>query len=57
VPYREMFAMDNWGVVPDILTTAKGITNAAVPLGLPSPQLCSLQAPIPRNVPDTGIER
>jgi taurine---2-oxoglutarate transaminase len=28
------FAMDNWGVVPDILTTAKGITNAAIPLGL-----------------------
>lgn len=28
------FAMDHWGVVPDILTTAKGITNAAVPLGL-----------------------
>ncbi len=28
------FAMDNWNVVPDILTTAKGITNAAIPLGL-----------------------
>ena len=28
------FAMDNWSVVPDILTTAKGITNAAIPLGL-----------------------
>ncbi|MEO6829080.1 MAG: aspartate aminotransferase family protein, partial [Acidobacteriaceae bacterium] len=28
------FAMDHWGVLPDILTTAKGITNAAVPLGL-----------------------
>jgi taurine--2-oxoglutarate transaminase len=28
------FAMDNWDVVPDILTTAKGITNAAIPLGL-----------------------
>ncbi|MEP6643021.1 MAG: aspartate aminotransferase family protein [Acidobacteriaceae bacterium] len=28
------FAMDHWGVVPDILTTAKGITNAAIPLGL-----------------------
>jgi taurine--2-oxoglutarate transaminase len=26
--------MDHWGVVPDILTTAKGITNAAVPLGV-----------------------
>jgi taurine--2-oxoglutarate transaminase len=30
----EWFAMDHWKVVPDILTTAKGITNAAVPLGL-----------------------
>ena len=28
------FAVDNWGVVPDILTTAKGITTAYVPLGL-----------------------
>ncbi len=28
------FAMDNWDVIPDILTTAKGITNAAIPLGL-----------------------
>ncbi len=28
------FAMDHWGVIPDILTTAKGITNAAIPLGL-----------------------
>jgi taurine--2-oxoglutarate transaminase len=28
------FAMDNWAVVPDILTTAKGITSAYVPLGL-----------------------
>jgi taurine---2-oxoglutarate transaminase len=28
------FAMDHWGVTPDILTTAKGITNAAIPLGL-----------------------
>jgi taurine--2-oxoglutarate transaminase len=30
----EWFAMDLWGVVPDILTTAKGITSAYVPLGL-----------------------
>jgi taurine---2-oxoglutarate transaminase len=30
----EWFAMDHWKVVPDILTTAKGITNAAIPLGL-----------------------
>src|SRR5580698_3222810 len=28
------FAMDHWNVAPDILTTAKGITNAAIPLGL-----------------------
>lgn len=28
------FAVDNWNVQPDILTTAKGITNAAIPLGL-----------------------
>ncbi len=30
----EWFAMDMWGVRPDILTTAKGITSAYVPLGL-----------------------
>src|SRR5258706_7778276 len=30
----EWFAVDNWGVVPDILTTAKGITGALAPLGL-----------------------
>jgi taurine--2-oxoglutarate transaminase len=30
----EWFAMNHWNVVPDILTTAKGITNAAIPLGL-----------------------
>jgi taurine--2-oxoglutarate transaminase len=28
------FAMDHWDVVPDILTTAKGISGAYVPLGL-----------------------
>lgn len=28
------FAVDHWGVVPDILTTAKGITTAYMPLGL-----------------------
>ena len=27
------FAMDHWDVVPDILTTAKGLTNSMVPLG------------------------
>jgi taurine--2-oxoglutarate transaminase len=30
----EWFAMNLWGVTPDILTTAKGITGAYVPLGL-----------------------
>lgn len=30
----EWFAVDNWHVKPDILTTAKGITAAYVPLGL-----------------------
>jgi taurine--2-oxoglutarate transaminase len=30
----EWFAVDHWGVVPDILTTAKGITTAYIPLGL-----------------------
>jgi len=28
------FAIDRWGVTPDILVTAKGITSAYVPLGL-----------------------
>lgn len=28
------FAMEHWGVTPDILVTAKGITGAYVPLGL-----------------------
>jgi taurine---2-oxoglutarate transaminase len=28
------FAVEHYGVTPDILTTAKGITNAAVPLGV-----------------------
>ncbi len=30
----EWFAVDNWGVKPDILTTAKGITGAYLPLSL-----------------------
>jgi taurine--2-oxoglutarate transaminase len=30
----QWFAVDIWGVKPDILTTAKGITTAYVPLGL-----------------------
>lgn len=28
------FAVDNWGVVPDIITTAKGVTSGYVPLGV-----------------------
>ena len=28
------FAVEHWGVTPDILTTAKGVTNAAMPLGV-----------------------
>jgi taurine--2-oxoglutarate transaminase len=27
------FAVDNWGVVPDLITLAKGLTSAYVPLG------------------------
>lgn len=30
----ELFAYQNWGVVPDMLTSAKGMTNAILPLGL-----------------------
>ena len=30
----EWFAVDHWQVTPDILTTAKGITGAQIPLGL-----------------------
>jgi taurine--2-oxoglutarate transaminase len=29
----EWFAVDNWGVVPDIIATAKGITSGYLPLG------------------------
>lgn len=29
----EWFAVDNWGVVPDIITMAKGLTSAFMPLG------------------------
>jgi taurine--2-oxoglutarate transaminase len=31
---RKWFAVDHWGVVPDLLVTAKGITSAYAPLGL-----------------------
>jgi taurine---2-oxoglutarate transaminase len=30
----EWFAVDHWGVVPDILVTAKGVTSAMAPLGV-----------------------
>jgi len=30
----EWFAVDRWGVRPDLITTAKGITGAHIPLGL-----------------------
>jgi taurine--2-oxoglutarate transaminase len=30
----EWFAVDNWGVEPDIITTAKGVTSGYVPLGV-----------------------
>lgn len=30
----EWFAVDHWGVKPDVLTTAKGITGAYIPLSL-----------------------
>jgi taurine---2-oxoglutarate transaminase len=30
----EWFAVDHWNVTPDLLTTAKGITGAHIPLGL-----------------------
>jgi taurine--2-oxoglutarate transaminase len=29
----EWFAVNHWGVIPDILTMAKGLTSSAVPLG------------------------
>ena len=29
----EAFAAQRWGVTPDILTTAKGLTNGAIPMG------------------------
>ena len=29
----EWFAVDNWGVTPDIITTAKGLTSGYLPLG------------------------
>jgi taurine--2-oxoglutarate transaminase len=35
------FAVDNWGVTPDIITTAKGITSGYIPLGV-----CIVSEPI-----------
>jgi taurine--2-oxoglutarate transaminase len=30
---REWFAVDHWGVVPDLITLAKGLTSSYIPLG------------------------
>jgi len=43
----EWFAVNHWGVEPDILVTAKGITSAYVPLGL-----CATTAKIARHFDD-----
>ncbi len=41
------FAVDNWGVTPDMITTAKGITSGYVPLGV-----CIVSEPIARFFDD-----
>jgi taurine--2-oxoglutarate transaminase len=41
------FAVDNWGVTPDIITTAKGITSGYVPLGV-----CIVSEPIAKFFDD-----
>jgi taurine--2-oxoglutarate transaminase len=41
------FAVDNWGVTPDIITTAKGITSGYVPLGA-----CIVSEPIAKFFDD-----
>jgi len=41
------FAVDNWGVVPDMITTAKGITSGYVPLGA-----CIVSEPIAKFFDD-----
>jgi len=41
------FAVDNWNVVPDIITTAKGITSGYVPLGA-----CIVSEPIAKYFDD-----
>ena len=43
----EWFAVNHWGVQPDILVTAKGITSAYVPLGL-----CATNSKIARHFDD-----
>ena len=43
----EWFAMNHWGVTPDILVTAKGITSAYVPLGV-----CATTEKIARHFED-----
>jgi len=41
------FAVDNWGVVPDMITTAKGLTSGYVPLGA-----CIVSEPIAKFFDD-----
>jgi taurine--2-oxoglutarate transaminase len=41
------FAVDNWNVVPDMITTAKGITSGYVPLGA-----CIVSEPIAKHFDD-----
>ena len=43
----EWFAMNHWGVTPDLLVTAKGITSAYVPLGV-----CATTEKIARHFED-----
>ena len=48
----EAFAAQRWGVTPDILTCAKGLTNGAIPMGavLVDEKICLLYtSPSPRD--------
>jgi taurine--2-oxoglutarate transaminase len=44
----EWFAVDHWGVVPDLMTLAKGLTSSYVPLGA-----VGMREPIARYFDDT----
>ena len=48
----EWFAVDHWKVVPDLITMAKGLTSAYVPLGA-----VGHAAPHRRPLPDQGVLR